>query len=164
MLLMSDILPHAHCVKLYNHTSGAAGGGAHMKGMRRPSCATSAAMVRSTALRASTQKALPTSRKPSCSRKFRMAPSGAPAQTDWTQPEPAFPRLWRNSIRVLSPMLFLTSLKCSPEGCEGLCIIIAPTDVSCLQQQRVLTCSSLVCVDHDPVDGAKKGLRQAGPY
>ena len=52
-----------------------------MKGMSRPSCAMSDAMVRSTRLRDSSLKALPTSRKPSCSRKFRMAPRGAPARS-----------------------------------------------------------------------------------
>lgn len=62
-----------------------------MKGMRRPSWATSAAIVRSTVLRESTLKALPTSRKPSCSRKFRIAPKGAPAHCS----ENGAHRMWR---------------------------------------------------------------------
>ena len=54
-------------------------GGAHVKGMSRPSCAMSAAMWRCESSRPDSAKGLPTSLKPSCSRKFTMVPRGAPA-------------------------------------------------------------------------------------
>ena len=52
--------------------------GAHRKGIRRPSCAMSDAMVRSTRLRASSLKALPMSRKPELQQEVQDGSQGRP--------------------------------------------------------------------------------------